>query len=436
MLKFSSEDIISFEKIKELWAKNNLPTVLYFHNPFCITYDNCKYCMHKGCPKNDHNSEEVLKYYFEYAYSLFKLYDEIIQSQDIKLINFGGGTPNYLDPTLFDKFCSGLPSWFKEKEKIIELHPALISKVYIDILEKWNFKNLIFCFQTFDEKTLNNQGRLSTLNIEVFKYAKQKGFNLAIDLITCWNDNSEDYKILENDLNIVKSLQPDELTISPLYQTKYSKSQAELFDIYSKIKKLVNKIIPDYENPENTLEELFNVCAIRLFKKDSDIKRVFDIYINSLSDFSWEHNQGYSTLGLGTYKNRDKSVYSIIGGDYIIYEEFNNWLEPKFHLAKNWNFWEAAKNVLSALEEKLGKNPPVGFHIILDNVSQNLSMNNFGGEYDTPFDHFVQGNCKFSLSGRLPICETEEEIEFKKEVDLIDKNFINSYNCEIGEKNE
>lgn len=432
-LKFEEDDIISFEDVKELWSKNNKPVVAYIHNPFCVTNSNCKYCMHKGCPKSDHTKDEVDKFYFEYMPKLINMYDFV---DNISLYNFGGGTPNFLPSKDFDKFCGLFPKDFKDTPKVIEIHPGIITKDFIDVLKKWNFTTIIFCFQTFDESMLKEQGRISNISngISMFKYAKELGFNLAIDLITYWTKEERDWKILDNDLKIVSDLKPDEVTISVLYQNKYTKdSEKSMIGVYRNIRMCIRKNIPNYDNPENSLEDFCNVCATRLYNPNTNISKDFNMYINSLTDFGWEHDQGYSTLGIGTYKNGDKAAYSIIGPDYTIYEEFNGFDNiPKFHLAKKWNFWKAAENVIKALEIQYeGKNPPVGSHIVLTNIARDY---NFVEDFSyAPFEHFVQGNCGWKLSHRNPCClPTEEEKKFLNKD--IDKKFVNRYNCSIGEK--
>lgn len=430
-LKFEEDDIISLDEVKKYWEKNTRPIVAYIHNPFCLTKGNCKYCMHKGCPKGEHTPEEVEKFYFEYMPKLINTYD----LNDIVLYNFGGGTPNYLTSDDFDKFCSFFPSNFKNTPKVIEIHPGVITKSFLDVLKKWNFTTLVFCFQTFNEDMLKEQKRITNVlnGIDMFNYAKSLGFNLAIDLITYWTKELRDWTILNSDLEMVAKLQPDEVTISVLYQNKYiENSEIKMAGVYREIKKSIRKHIPNYDNPENSLDEFYNVCATRLYKPGSNIRKDFDIYINSLTDFGWESEQGYSTLGLGTYKNGDKAVYSVIGPDYTIYEEFNGFDNiPKFHLAKKWNFWQSAKNVLEALEKQYdGKNPPVGSHIALTNIARDYDfVENFSY---APFKHFIQGNCDWKFIPRNSCYLTEQEKVFN---DIsVDKKFVNRYNKKEKEK--
>lgn len=428
--EFSGEIV---DNLDELWSLNKRPVSIYINNPFCRMDKNCHYCVHRGCPKEKHSDEEVQKFYFEYMPMLFKRYENIINNQDVKLVNFGGGTPNYLSAKDFDKYLSLLPSKLKDVHKIIELHPAYLTKDFLDVLKKYNFTTLIFCFQTFDKDMLIKQGRtVQDLNTskELVKYAKELGFNIGSDIITYWTKYSSDWDILEKDLQILKEMDVDEITISVLYQNKYN-DEFEAAEVYRNIGRVVRRTISDYINPENTLVENFNVVTTRMFKPLSNIKEDFDIYINSLTDITWEHEQGYSTLGLGTYKNQDKAVFSAVGPDVTLYEKFEDFNKlPTYYKTKDWNFWKAAKNVIEALEKIYkGKNPPVGSNVLLTNIAVNNNLF---------YDHFGQGNCEVQVSPRHSLkknsFEINEDTEFCSVV--IDKKFINEYNIEKEKRNE
>lgn len=416
MLEFS-KNIVSKKQLEKYWENNIRPTVVYLHNPFCKTYNNCFYCLHKGCPKGNHTEQEVKQFYFEYMPLLFSYYEDVIKTQDVELVNFGGGTPNYLSAEDFEKYLKLLPKELLLKPKVIELHPALITKEFINVLKMYKFTTLIFCFQTFNEEILKQQGRLpyNDNSFECYEYAKSLGFNVAVDLITYWTTEKGWEKVLYYDLEILRELKPDEITISVLYQNKYNRDDFNGFEVYSKIKTGIDIYFPSYTNPENTLNSGFEVAATRLYRPGSNIQKEFEIYSNSLTDISWEHEQGYSTLGLGTYKNGDKAAYSIIGPDLLLYEEFIGFdKEPKLHIHREFNFWESARNILNELEKKYGKNPPVGSYIMIQNICQSSNLK------QEQFAHFKQGECKYELIPRQCF-SLKSEIEKKFEEDFFGK---------------
>ena len=168
MLEFSG-NTVDLVEYKKFWETNDRPTVVYLHNPFCMTYNNCFFCCHKGCPKNNHTEKEVEDFYFKYMPKLFKQYDSILSKQDIKLVSFGGGTPNYLPADKFEEYLKSIPGYILKARKLIELHPALITEDFIRVLAKYNFTTAIFCFQTFDENILKANGRLVPDYANAFK---------------------------------------------------------------------------------------------------------------------------------------------------------------------------------------------------------------------------------------------------------------------------
>ena len=442
MLDFS-EETINKSELESLWEKNTRPTVLYLHNPFCKQKFNCSYCMHKGCPASEHDIGEVADFYFNYMNKLMDFYAPIINSQEIVLLNFGGGTPNYLDAKDFETYLGSLFYKFPQLlgvPKVIELHPALITKEFIKLLKGFNFTTLIFCFQTFENEILRANGRLIPDHKVAFKcmeYAKQLDMNIAVDLITYW-DTRNGWEIeLRNDLEVLKDLDIDEITISVLYQNKYNNPDFEGGRVYRNIKWAVNKVFPDWENPEGTLDNDYNVAATRIYRPESKIKEDFDIYINSLSDMPWQHEQGYSTLGLGTYKNGDKAAYSIIGQEYLIYEEFVGFdKDPILHIHKRWNFWDAARNVIDYLENHLGENPPVGSSLVLNNICKATNLE------EEQFNQVFPGNCEWAFLNRICYSgkstnELIRERAFTQKIEHIDKKEVNNYNIQKkGEKNE
>lgn len=415
---YDENKFVDFKKVEELWSKNTRETVLYLHNPFCIK-NNCKYCCHLGYPVTN-QKEEVYKFYFDYMPKQLKKYENIINSQNIKLVDFGGGTPNFLHPKLFEKYLKLLPKKIIDLPKVIELHPAYISKGFIDILKKYNFSTLIFCIQTFDKNTLKSQNRMVHNSSNLFsciRYAKKLGFNVGTDLITYWTKTENDWNILEKDLYLLKWLEPDEITISVLYQNKYYNSDFDGAIVYKRISELTRKIVPDYENPEKTLDNFFNVATTRIYKKDSNIRKDFDIYINSLTCIPWEHEQGYSTIGIGSYKCRTSDVFSVIGPNYTIYEVTDDNFNARYYLAKDYDFWEEAKKEIDKLKEKSnGAEPPTGLNLIFTNIVKNK------GEF---YKGFVQNGCEIKLAKRqsfLPMSKKELDINhnfFKK----LDKSY-------------
>ena len=124
--------IISKNKIIKRLLSDPRPISLYIDNPFC--YKRCKYCVHYGCLES--KKKDVDEYYFKYLPNEFKKFNKIINEKEIKMICFGGGTPNYLSAIDFDKFCSTFPKKIIDSKKYIELHVGLLNKNFLDVLKK------------------------------------------------------------------------------------------------------------------------------------------------------------------------------------------------------------------------------------------------------------------------------------------------------------
>ena len=402
--EFKKDDIIDLNKVEEIWSKNTRPVSIYINNPFCMGgYDgkNCRYCVHRGYPSP--NDEEVESFY-KYLIKLLEQYNKIIEDNEIKLVNFGGGTPTFIYAKYgidaFKKFLSSIdvriPN-FKSIHKMMELHPAYLTEELLDVLHEYGFTTVMFCVQTFSEKILEKENRRfgePGIWIDKLKnlryYARELGINVAFDFITFWTANVDnDIYTLNEDLDILKEFEPDEFTISVMCQYKYG-SGINIGYLYRGISIAVNRVFPTYINPEDSLLHP-EVTAIRFYNPDNNsVLEDFNIYRNTMTDVGWEYEHGYSTLGLGCYKNQDKAVFSIIGPRYTIYDEFDGFDKlPIYHLGKDYDFWKAAHNILYALEKEYGDNEmQVGSKITLINKCQNQNL---------AYSHFGQGNCDYSI---------------------------------------
>ena len=376
--KYDPNKFISFERVEEIWATNKKPIVVYLNNPFCQGKNgkNCKFCVHRGIVGE--TSETVKEFYFDYMPKQFKKYENILNSQDIKLVAFGGGTPNYLSAKDFDRYLNSLPEKIKKAPKQIELHASFVTKEYIEVLSKYNFKIVTFCIQTFDEDILNKWNRLPPKKntVELMKYAKELNMGTAVDLITYWNSDESDFDVLSKDLNKIKEADPDEVTISVLYQNK----KGDLQYIYRNVRATMLSVFPNYVNPEQSDTKQFRIAPTRYFKPNDEFIKLYGIYISSLTAIEWITEEQVSTLGIGCFKNQIHDVYSVIGCFKTIYEVNDGSGEPKYYLAKDYNFWDECIKVINNLREQIGDDIPAGSQLDLKNIIKNKGY--FFGNFD------------------------------------------------------
>lgn len=372
------EKFITFEKVEEIWSTNKKPVVAYLNNPFCQGKcgKNCKFCVHRGVVGE--TKETVNDFYFDYMPKQFKKYEKVIEQQNFVMVAFGGGTPNYLSAKDFDRYLNLLPEKFKPLPKQIELHAAFITKEFLEVLAKHNFKIVTFCIQTFDKDILNTWNRLPPRDdiVDLMKYNHELGMYTAIDLITYWNSSEDDFVILNNDLNKIKEAEPDEITVSVLYQNK----KGDLSYIYKNLRSTILSVFSGYVNLEQSDTKNLKIAPTRYYKPNNkEFIKLYDTYIDSLTAIEWRLDKSVSTLGIGCFKNQIHDVYSTIGGYKTIYEIYDG-SEEKYYLAKDYNFWDEAIKVIKKFKETIGDDIEPGAVISIVNVIQN--NNYFFGNFE------------------------------------------------------
>lgn len=385
---YDPNKFITFKKVEEIWATNKKPVVVYLNNPFCQGKDgkNCKFCVHRGIVGE--TKETVKDFYFNYMPKQFKQYENILNSQELVMVAFGGGTPNYLTAKEFDDYLNLLPQKLKDLPKQIELHSAFVTKEYLDVLAKHNFKIVTFCIQTFDKEILDKWNRLppKSNTIELMQYTHKLGMFTAVDLITYWNKSEDDISILFEDLEKLKGAEPDEITVSVLYQNKN-----EDLDKIKRIYKLIRTsmiINFDYINLEESDTKNFNIAPTRYYNSNNkECIKLYGTYIDSLTAIEWDSERKVSTLGIGCFKNQIHDVYSVIGGYKTIYEIYDG-NEVKYYLAKDYNFWDECHKLVEKLRKEIGEEIPLGSELIIKNIIQNT------GYF---FGNFEQGHLNWNI---------------------------------------
>lgn len=387
---YDPSKFITFDKVKEIWQTNKKPIVVYLNNPFCQGKNgkNCKFCVHRGITQQ--KKEDVLDFYFDYMPKMFKKYEDIINSQDIKLVAFGGGTPNYLSADEFDKYLELLPEKLKRLPKQIELHTAWLTKEFLEVLAKHNFRVITFCIQTFNEEILNTWNRLPAKEdvLDLMKHTHELGMTIAVDFITYWTKSDSDFDVLYDDLEKIKEIQPEEITVSVLYQNK----TGDLDKVYSKLRRAFYMVFPDYENLDGSDKEKTGVNATRFYSPNSqEVRTLYGWYIDSLTGVHWTTERSVSTLGIGCYKNQIHDVYSTIGGTKTIYEVYDGNGEERYYLAKDLNFWDEALKLINKLRKNIGEDVPIGTILTLQNI-------NYTTEF--VFGNYQQGDLHWDMSSQ------------------------------------
>ncbi len=152
---------------------------VYIHIPFCKSI--CSYC---DFYKIIHNDKYINDYLNALSYEIDKYYNNEI----IETIYIGGGTPNSLTLTQFEKLINIIKKFnlSPELEFTVELNIEHIERDFLQLLYNNGVNRLSIGVQTFNQKYLKLLNRKHNKQ-EVFKKietAKKIGFkNISVDLM-------------------------------------------------------------------------------------------------------------------------------------------------------------------------------------------------------------------------------------------------------------
>lgn len=206
---------------------------IYINIPFCPS--RCDYCSFPTIVyKNNDRREEYLGY-------LIKEITEVSKSIDkykIKTIYVGGGTPTSLDYTMLEKLLKVITNCFVS-ENLVEYTFEAGREDSLDfdklkLLKKYNVTRISLNPQTFNEKALKAMGRIQNNEnlLDLYTQAKNLGFVINMDFIL--GLLYDDVNNTEENLKILKELQPDNITFHTLsikngskYSQQYDKENFE-----------------------------------------------------------------------------------------------------------------------------------------------------------------------------------------------------------------
>lgn len=184
---------------------NNIDGI-YLHIPFCSR--KCEYC--DFCTYV--NMEKHYKKYTDYLIKEIRMYPKYIYDT----IYFGGGTPSLLPIPLLNRIMNEL-SYTEKSEITLELNPNDMKKEKLKDLRKIGINRLSIGIQSFNDDVLKFIGRDHSGEdaIRVFEDAREVGFdNITIDLM--FGIPIQTIEDVKKDLNIIKRIQPDNVSIYSL----------------------------------------------------------------------------------------------------------------------------------------------------------------------------------------------------------------------------
>ena len=183
---------------------------LYIHIPFCNR--KCLFCSFVIAVGQEHRREEYVS----------ALINEIKnkESQSIKTIYFGGGTPSMLDEAGLERLMNALRNKFSfqnDIEMTIEANPESINREKAKFFKAQGFNRISLGVQSMDDRYLKFLGRTHDARgaREAFRILREAGFsNINLDLMYAFPGQTQE-QLLE-DVRHISSLNSEHLSLYTL----------------------------------------------------------------------------------------------------------------------------------------------------------------------------------------------------------------------------
>jgi len=183
---------------------------LYIHIPFCNR--KCLFCSFTIAVGQEHRREEYVT----------ALINEIKnnESQSIKTIYFGGGTPSMLDEAGLERLMNALRNKFlfqNDIEMTIEANPESINRAKAKFFKAQGFNRISLGIQSMDDRYLKFLGRTHDVKVarEAFSILRETGFsNINLDLMYAFPGQTQDQ--LLDDVRHISTLNSEHLSLYTL----------------------------------------------------------------------------------------------------------------------------------------------------------------------------------------------------------------------------
>ena len=276
-------------QITPLIPQENKQYLLYMHVPFCATL--CTYCSFNRFLFN----EAKARAYFKNLRKEMRLVKQL--GFNFNSIYVGGGTTSIL-PDELNKTLDLARELFDIKEVSCESDPNHLQK---EVLE--SFKNRIdrlsVGVQSFNDGILKKIGRYDKFGSGEEVYKKLEGALgilpiINIDLI--FNFPNQTQEMLQKDLDLIKSLKPNQCTTYPLMSSPSVKSA---------LKRSIGEVSLDneaklYELILQNLQDSYTPLSSWAFSKKGDA--IFDEYVVD--------NDEYVGIGTGSFSFLNGVLYA------------------------------------------------------------------------------------------------------------------------------
>ncbi|HPK52842.1 MAG TPA: coproporphyrinogen III oxidase family protein [Smithellaceae bacterium] len=250
--------------------------LLYIHIPFCPEL--CPYCSFHRV----RFEEQPARQYFAALRREIKLYQE--KGYTFRGIYVGGGTPT----VLMDELASLLQDarqTFPIREISVETNPDHLTAENIAALQQAGINRLSVGIQTFNDDLLKKIGRYEKYGRGEAIAAKLKQVQGCFDTINAdmiFNFPTQTQQMLQDDLNILRELQMEQITFYPLMVSAITQN---LMDKtigkvdFTREKRLYKLII-------RRLEKDYNSSSAWCFSRKKSKKALLDEYVVDYDEYA------------------------------------------------------------------------------------------------------------------------------------------------------
>lgn len=299
---------------------------VYIDFPFCRS--KCDYCIYKSISYKDGlNKREE---YVEAVKEQLKIFKILFEIKIPDSIYFGGGTPSLWSTDELDYIVDSINNYNLIKMKKSEAHPYDLNDERIKYYaEKLNLDVISLGVQSFDKNACIGQNRIwvdkDSIKHIVSEFHKYD-VKVNIDLVALFNgDEEEDWKIFEEDMNIVcNEIKPDIITSIPNYKTKLV-----YLEQLPRFRSILKEYVGDIYFPAGSKMLSLNYEDIKKYGENDHWIATKDYWIFQDSNVRYSSSHPSPkcppkqiTLSFGGAGNH--VVYSYISSDnYVVYSAYN-----------------------------------------------------------------------------------------------------------------
>ncbi len=267
------------------------PINLYIHIPFCAEL--CPYCsfhrvqFHEGQAREYfHSLRKELRMYHERGYSFSGVY-------------IGGGTPTILPEELLG-LLDALQKDFSPGEVSVETNPDRLDTHLLKRLADAGVKRVSVGIQTFDNRILKSVGRYDKYGSGLAlkqKLSEAKGYVNTLNADMIYNFPIQSIEMLEQDLNTLMDVGPDQITFYPLMVSDITRNRmkALMGNVRHKKEKLF------FQHILSRLDDAYQPGSAWCFSKKGT--SMIDEYIVMNDEYVGAGSGAFGLVGGGIYAN-------------------------------------------------------------------------------------------------------------------------------------